>query len=327
MASGIEKNLGKGKKIPPKKKQSKKDKAKAKNKELEEEVLDEEVNENTEELEEEQPEEELDAEATDEEMAEEEPAKGMSEDDDPLASLFGGAGGSAPQSEEPAGPLEAIDQAGSEIKQPKENGSKKLDGDTLAGMMMTGDNSEGMFEPDIDTITDENDVVHEEVDDKAKVKSSGKVTEKGDKYIELFAQGMRDNPNDFQIDTPKGKMSIRKAIAMGYNPITRKFDQKGIHQTMQEHLSQLNEADQEGIAGLLNPNRAQVAPADASKYGLEPDNPMVRQDAVPMPGADAMMQQGMPQGMPMPQGGMPIGGGMDMPQSGGADILAALGGK
>lgn len=212
-------------------------------------------------------------------------------------------------------PLQALQDAGTGIKAPSDDGSRKMDGDTLAEMMMTGDNSEGLFKPDPDELLDEDEKTHEDADEKAKVKSSGKVTEKGKKYIKLFQDELKDNPGEFMINTPKGQMTVKEAIKQGFNPETGDFEDAP-EDKLNGMLDGLNDADKVGIQGLLNPSRANIAPADAAKFGLDATNPMVQAQQVPAPAPEEeMMQQGMPQGQPLPQ-----------EQQKGADIAALLGG-
>ena len=208
-------------------------------------------------------------------------------------------------------PLQALQDAGAGMQAPADAGNRKMDGDILKEMMMTGDNTAGLFEPDPDELLEEDDEAHEDVDEEAEVKSSGKVTEKGKKYIKLFQDELKDNPGEFMINTPKGQMTVKEAIKQGFNPETGDFEEAP-EDTINGMLDGLNDADKEGIRGLLDPSRANIPPADAAKYGLDPSNHMVQQQAsVP---EEAMMQQGVP--MPQEQAA---------PQSG-ADIAALLGG-
>lgn len=228
-------------------------------------------------------------------------------------------GQQAAPAEQGNNPLQALENAGNGMTAPSDDGSKKMDEDALREMMMTGDNSAGLFEPDPDQLLDEDEKAHEDVDEKAEVKSSGKVTEKGKKYIKLFQDELKDNPGDFTINTPEGQMTVKEAIKRGFNPETGTFEDAP-EDKLNGMLGELNEADKDGISKLLNPSNANIAPADATKYGLKASNPMVQAQQVPAPPPEeAMMQQGVPQRMPLPQeqAGMPQGG---------ADIAALLGG-
>lgn len=252
---------------------------------------------------------------------------GELEDDEPteqdssLIGMLGGENNPEQDEEEPA------PESNPEPKKHK----RSMNPEILSEMMMTGDNTDGMFEPDPTTVTDKDDVIHEEVDEKAKVKTSGKVERRGDKYIKLFTEELKENPNEFIIDTPRGKMSINKAMQLGYNPINKKFDKPMLSQQLNGMLDGLNDGDKQSIAQLLSPQNAQIAPADASKYGLSADHPLVKQahgqGAVPQQGVPpmpqsggTMMQGGAPAVPPMPQGQQPA------PQGGGLDIMSLLGG-
>ena len=221
--------------------------------------------------------------------------------------------------EQGTNPLEALQNAGAGMSEQSNDGGRKMDEEVLKEMMMTGDNTNGLFEPNEEELLDEDEKAHEDVDEEAEVKSSGKVTEKGKKYIKLFQDELKDNPGEFMINTPEGQMTVKEAIKRGFNPETGEFDEAP-EDKLNGMLEGLNDADKEGIQGLLDPRNANIAPADAAKFGLDPSNPMVQQPAASaVPGQEAMMQQGMPQGTPLPQeqAGAPQGG---------ADIAALLGG-
>lgn len=237
---------------------------------------------------------------------------------DAFADMLGG-GQKPPKETEPIG-LEAIQEAGANFKEPQQNKSK-LNSDTIKEMMMTGDNSDGIFTPNIEEVTDKDEVVHENVDDEAKVETSGEVTSKGDKYIKLLQSEMKNNPNDFIIRTPKGNMKLSEALAKGYDPITREFNGPKLEDELNGMMAGLSDADKQSIANLTNPMNARIPQAEAGKYGLDANNPMLQQ----APPQSAPMPQGMPQSAPMPQAPMPQQAPAPAQQNG-ADIMSLLGG-
>jgi hypothetical protein len=216
-------------------------------------------------------------------------------------------------------PLEKMDKISKE-KEKKKTGSKDLDEDVISQMFKTGENTEGMFEPEN---PDEVDGVklHEKEDDKAKFKMGDKVNPQG-KYEKQFKDDIMKHPDQYKVMTPKGEMTIAEAIRAGYDPLTKTFkDEHNQEMIKEKHLSGLNDADRAALEKYTSPSNAQVAPADAEMYGLQPNSPMVRQPEQPAAGpTPAMPPQGTPVGAAMP-------GAQESQAPGGMDLSALLGGQ
>ena len=121
-------------------------------------------------------------------------------------------------------------------------------------------------------------------------------------------------------------MTISEAISRGYNPITKTFEKEHNQKDIKDkYLGSLNEADRASIEALTSPSAAQVAPADAEKYGLNPGSPMIRQPAEEEPSMQPPVEEPpMPEGSPV---GNPVGTPQESQAAGGLDINALLGGK
>lgn len=183
-----------------------------------------------------------------------------------------------------------------ETKEPQASDSKgELDPAILEQMMMTGDNTRGMFTPNEEEVLDENipeDKLHEETDEEAKVKA-GKVTKKFGAYQKKFLADMKKNPDAYMIDTPKGKMNVAEAIKQGYDPATKDFTEEPLESKRDKKLEGLSDSDKEIIKKLTDPSAAHIPSKEAEQYGLSPDDPRVAQ----------MMQQEAP----APEGQAPEG--------------------
>ena len=126
---------------------------------------------------------------------------------------------------------------------------------------------------------------------------------------------MQKNPEDYFINTPKGKMSLKEAREKGYDPITHRFRKKIADAKREEELlSQVNEKDREAIKRMLDPSQLQLAPADAQAMGIKPDSPMIRHGE-----ESPQIQQGNPEQPQVPMPAQPAGN----PQ----DIMSLLGGN
>lgn len=204
-----------------------------------------------------------------------------------------------------------------EIKVPdkKKSSGKTIDAEILQQLMSNGDNTKGMFEPNEDELLEENEKAHEDPDEDVKIKTKGKA-EPSKKYEKEFQKDMIKNPENYYIDTPKGRMSIKEAQEQGYDPLTHRFNRnKQNKQREEELLSKVNEKDRKGIEALMDPKNVGLAPADAQAMGLKPDSPMIAQQS---PEEQAMAQA--PAAMPVGQ----------MPQQAAAgqpDITQLLGGN
>ena len=232
-------------------------------------------------------------------------------------------------------PLEKMDELSKQKPADKQGGSKALDSEVLNQMFMTGDNQAGMFTPEE---KDEVDGVklHEEQTDKAKAKISDKVEPKG-KYKEQFKRDFLKHPDEYKIMTPEGEMTVAEAMHRGYDPLTKTFRKEHSNEEIKKkHLDKLNDADKTRLEEFTNPANAQVAPADAAKYGLREDSPMIKQPT-PEAGATPAVPPMTPQApagpvpsLPGEQAGAPMPGPAQestMAPGGGQDLAALLGGN
>ena len=195
-------------------------------------------------------------------------------------------------------PSEELD----EIKVPdkKKSSNKPLDDEILQSMMANGDNTKGMFEPDESEVKDKDEKLHEDQDKDAKLKSKGDAVP-SKKYEKEFQKDMIKNPENYYIDTPKGRMTIKEAQEQGYDPVTHRFRNKQRNIAREEELlSQVNEKDRAGIEALMDPKNVGLAPADAQGMGLKPDSPMIAQQQPEGMGqpAPSVSQGAAPTGQP-----------------------------
>ena len=201
------------------------------------------------------------------------------------------------------------------VEDKKKSSGKPLDDEVIASMMANGDNTKGMFEPDESEVVDKDkkEKLHEDQDKEVKLKTRGEA-KPSDKYITEFQKDMQKNPEDYFINTPKGKMSLKEAREKGYDPVTHRFRKKIADAKREEELlSQVNEKDREAIKRMLDPSQLQLAPADAQAMGIKPDSPMIRH------GEESPQIQ---QGNPEQQGPMPA-----QPAGNQPDIMSLLGGN
>ena len=202
------------------------------------------------------------------------------------------------------------------VEEKKKTSKAPIDDEVIQAMIANGDNTGGMFTPDEKEVVDKNkkERLHEDIDDEAKLKTKGDA-KPSDKYITEFQKDMQKNPEDYFINTPKGKMSLKEAREKGYDPITHRFRKKVADAKREEELlSQVNEKDREAIKRMLDPSQLQLAPADAQAMGIKPDSPMVRHDE-----ESTQISQENPE---QPQGPMPA-----QPAGNQPDIMSLLGGN
>lgn len=222
------------------------------------------------------------------------------------------------EGEKSANPLEAMAEI-SKTKDKKKSPSvsDEMDEETIKQILMSGENSDGLFTPDKPIENPEE--LHEEVDEEAKLKP-GDVKEQSKKYSKKFREDITKNPDKYKIMTPKGEMTVREAMSKGYNPLTRRFEKdKTAKEIVGKHKKNLNEADQEVLDKILDPKSANIAKADAEQMGLSADSPMVRQDEAIQGAAPALPGQA-----PTPE--IPAAPQQPAAPQGGPDIAALLGG-
>jgi len=221
-------------------------------------------------------------------------------------------------------PLEKINEASKEAgKKPEESKEKieSFDDETFKQILMTGDNSEGLFTPDEDKEQEKEDPKHAEVHEDAKIKQ-GKIGKPKGKYANKFKEDISKNPQNYKVQTPKGEMTIAEAMKKGYNPITKRFDKtKSGEEIKKKHLEGLNPADRAKLEELTSPSAARMAPKDAQARGIPSDSPMIEgngQAAQPAaPAAPTASPTPTHSAAPAPQGATPEGG---------LDINSMLGG-
>jgi hypothetical protein len=200
-----------------------------------------------------------------------------------------------------------------EVKVPdkKKSTGKKIDDEVIASMMANGDNTAGMFTPDESEVTEEDEELHEEVDEDAKLKTKGEA-KPSEKYATEFQKDMIKNPEDYMINTPRGEMTVKEAMEAGYDPITKRFNNSALKKK-EDTLNQLNDKDRAAVEKLFDPSQVGLAPADAEAMGVNANSPMIRQE-------NPMEQQPAQVATPMSAPAQPTG------QQPAPDINALLGG-
>lgn len=207
------------------------------------------------------------------------------------------------------------------VEDKKKSSGKPLDDEVIASMIANGDNTKGMFEPDESEVIDKNkkEKLHEDPDKDVKLKTKGDA-KPSDKYATEFQKDMRKNPEKYYINTPKGEMTIKEAMAKGYNPITKRFD-NSVANKKEDTLSQLNDKDRAAVEKLFDPSQLGLAPADAKAMGLKADSNMIRQgNPMEQSPAQAPTPMSPPTAGQAPMHGQALAGGAP-------DINALLGGN
>lgn len=218
--------------------------------------------------------------------------------------------------------LEKMDQISKAKPQKESKSSNNLDDDVLKEMFKTGENTDGMFTPDLKE--EEKEDLHEDEDEKAELEVGKTVNPKG-KYENNLKNDMLKHPDDYKVMTPKGEMTVSEAIRAGYDPTTKTFKKEHDQEAMKEkYLGSLNDADRSAIESLTSPSAAQVAPADAGMYGLNENSPMIKK---PMPEGNPMMPEANPMMTPQAPVGSPLPGAEESAAPGGQDLSALLGGN
>lgn len=212
-------------------------------------------------------------------------------------------------------PLEKISEGEKKIKD-SDKSSTNFDEEALINMMMTGENSTGLFNPNVEDIVEEDDKdkLHMDTKENLDIKT-GKTTNISKKYQNAILEDIKKNPDKFKIQTPEGEMTIDEALKKGYNPVTKKFEKSKHKENIDAAMSRLNDQDRQRLTGLTDPTNVGLAPADAEQFGLPGDSPMIKQPAAG-PSPEAAVPGGLP-GMNAPA----------QPQEApGMDIASLLGG-
>lgn len=209
------------------------------------------------------------------------------------------------QSPDNQNPLEKIDEAAKNAGKKQPESKEKVssfDEETFKQILMTGDNSEGLFTPNEDK---EEEPKHAEVDEEAKIKQ-GEVGKPKGKYTTKFLKDISNNPQDYKVQTPKGEMTIAEAMRKGYNPITKRFEKdKSPEEIKKKHLEGLNDADKAKIEEITSPSAARIPPKDAETMGLPANSPMIAGAAPQASGQPPINPTEVP-AQPAPEAGLDI---------------------
>lgn len=213
--------------------------------------------------------------------------------------------------------LEKIAEAEKETKEP-EKSSTDFNEEALINMMMTGDNSTGLFNPNVEDIVkpEDKDKVHVDTKDTVDIKT-GKTSSISKKYQAALLEDMKKNPDKFKIKTPEGEMTVQEALSKGYNPVTRKFEKSKHKENIDLAMGRLNENDRQRLTELTDPKNIGLAPADAEQFGLPSNSPMIKQPQGQAP------EQAVPGQAP---GAIPPEGAAPGQPAAGMDITSLLGG-
>jgi len=171
----------------------------------------------------------------------------------------------------------------------------ELDQDTLREIMVTGENTEGLFTPEPE-LDDDGEVkaINEEIDEEAVV-TSGKVTKKYGDYLKKFSDDMEKNPGRYMISTPRGRMSITEALKSGFDPATGDFTEQTEGDVMEADLAGLPPEEAEAIRAMTNPNRAnEEPPAGPAGQPSEEELAMLAMQQAGAGGPQAQPQPGEP---------------------------------
>ena len=180
---------------------------------------------------------------------------------------------SEPKEENPLEKLnEASKNVNKEVKE-KTDQASSFDDETFKRILMSGDNSEGLFTP---TEKEEKEnPKHAEVHEEAQIKQ-GKVSSPKGKYVNKFIKDITKNPQGYKVKTPKGEMTIAEAMRKGYNPITKTFEKdKSPEEIKKKHLEGLNATDKAKLEEITSPSAARIPSKDAKSMGLPDDSPMI----------------------------------------------------
>lgn len=218
-------------------------------------------------------------------------------------------------------PLQKIADAESEKKKPKKSPSD-FNEEAIINMMMTGENSTGLFNPKQEDIVKEEDKdkIHTNTKDTLDIKT-GKTVNMSKKYASAILEDMKKNPDKFKLKTPEGEMTVEEALRKGYNPITKKFEKSQHKENIDKALATLNDKDKQRLSELTDPANVGLAPADAEQLGLAPNSPMIKQPQQPQ----EQGALGIPQAQPAATPQIP-GQEMTQPQAPANNIAALLGG-
>lgn len=160
--------------------------------------------------------------------------------------------------------------------------------EALLNMLMTGDNSTGLFSPNPEEIVEDKNKLHEDTTENIK-HEIGETKKVSDKYSTAILEDMKKNPDKYKIQTPKGEMTIDEALKQGYNPITRKFEENKFKKQKDLLMTQLNDEDKKRVEDLSDPKNLGLAPADGKTLGLQPNSSMIRK-AQPVPAEEQTVQ-------------------------------------
>jgi hypothetical protein len=167
-----------------------------------------------------------------------------------------------------------------EMIQEEEKPEGEIDPKLLNLLVKAGENKEGMISLDKEEQEkkkeEENDEpLFKEVPDEAMLQT-GKIKNKLGKYAERLLFDIKQNPEKFMLNTPRGRMSIEDAIKQGYDPATKDFTEQTPEQMIDGKLQGLSESGRSKIKELMSPQRAQVPPNEAMAMGLPEQSAMIQ---------------------------------------------------
>ena len=221
-----------------------------------------------------------------------------------------------PSEQEGNNPLAKLDEAtrtpGGDIEKPS---TANLDEETIKQLLMTGENTRGMFSPDEKVLEKElvNDELHAEQDESMQLKTK-KADAKGTKYEKNFQEDISKNPSKYSVMTPRGVMTVAEAMREGYDPLTKRFNKdKSMKALKDKYLEGLNEADKAKIEELTDPSTAKVPFKEAKEFGIDPNSALIDRGEQPQevpaqPGLPLPEAEEVPQGAPTPDINALLGG-------------------
>lgn len=180
------------------------------------------------------------------------------------------------------------------IEETNDQAESQFDTDVLKSMLLAGENSENLFEPNPEAVHDEEQFDEGEVDI-----SGARVTEQLGEYAGKILFDMKENPDAYMVETSEGMMKLDDALAKGWNPATKEFDEvEPLEMMMGDEMGGLSPEDQMALQGMMDPSAAHVPPEQAGMYGLDPNDPMVhhdqpQQEMMPPEGMDPNMMGGL----------------------------------
>ena len=221
-----------------------------------------------------------------------------------------------PSEQDGNNPLAKLEEATKNAtSEENKSSSANLDEETIRQLLMTGENTRGMFTPDEKELEKDliNDELHAEQDESMKLKTKS-ADAKGTKYAKNFQEDISKNPSKYSVMTPRGVMTVAEAMREGYDPLTKRFNKdKSMKALKDKHLEGLNKADKAKIEELTDPSAAKVPFKEAKEFGIDPNSALIDRGEQPQevpaqPGIPLPEAEGVPQGAPTPDINALLGG-------------------